>query len=86
MSLRRKILLPILALLLLVPSGVVYVVATTQWGLQMVASRLGKAGPVTIAAGKVTGTLVDGFTVDTLRIQHRLSDITVQGASGKGIR
>jgi translocation and assembly module TamB len=83
MSLRRKILLPILALLLLVPSGALYVVATTEWGLKLVVSRLGKAGPVTITAGTVTGTLVDGFTVDRLRVQHRLSDVTIEHASGR---
>jgi translocation and assembly module TamB len=83
MSLRRKILLGLLALLLLVPSTVLYVVATTEWGLQLIASRLRKAGPVTITAGNVTGTLVDGFSVDRLRIQHRLSDVTIEDASGR---
>ncbi|MEO8315741.1 MAG: translocation/assembly module TamB domain-containing protein, partial [Pseudomonadota bacterium] len=83
MSRRRKILLALLGLVLLVPSAALYVVATTQWGLQLVVSRLGKAGPVTITVGTVSGTLVDGFTVDKVRIQHRLSDVTIEHASGR---
>jgi translocation and assembly module TamB len=83
MSLRRKILLGLLALVLLVPSAVLYMVATTERGLQFVVARLDKAGPVIITAGTVTGTLVDGFHIDRLRVQHRLSDVTIENASGR---
>ncbi|MEO6080109.1 MAG: translocation/assembly module TamB domain-containing protein [Steroidobacteraceae bacterium] len=82
MKLRRKIALGFVAILLLVPTAVTYVVVTTESGLQFVVSRLGKIGPVTITAGTVTGTLAYGFSVDSLRIQHRLSDVQIDHASG----
>jgi translocation and assembly module TamB len=77
MSLRRKILLGLLGLVLLVPTGVVYFIATTESGLQFVARRLGKLGPVTVTMGEVRGTLVDGFSIATLRVQHRRADVHV---------
>ena len=77
MRLRSKILLGVLGLLLLVPTGVVYYIATTESGLQFVARRLGKMGPVTVTAGQVRGTLVDGFTIDSLRVQHRRADVQI---------
>ncbi|MEO6185321.1 MAG: hypothetical protein ABIP38_07760, partial [Steroidobacteraceae bacterium] len=82
MSRRRKILLAILAPLLLVPSGVLYFIVTTECGLQFIASHLGKMGPVTVTASGVSGTLADGFAVDSLRIQHRLSDVQIDHVSG----
>ena len=83
MSLRRKILLAILAPLLLVPTGVLYFILTTERGLQFVASHLGKIGPVTVTASGVSGTLADGFAVESLRIQHHLSDVQIDHASGR---
>jgi translocation and assembly module TamB len=83
MSRRRKIFLGIAAVLLLIPSAALYLVATTERGLQFVVSRLGKIGPVTITAGTVTGTLVDGIRIDKLRIQHRWSDVQIENAAGR---
>jgi translocation and assembly module TamB len=83
MSLRRKILLAVMAILVLVPGSVMYWIVTTEAGLQFVVNRLGKMGSMTITAGTVKGTLVDGFSVDSLRIQHRLSDVQIDNASGR---
>jgi translocation and assembly module TamB len=83
MSLRRKIILGILALLLLVPTIVLYYIVTTESGLQFVARRLGKMGTVTVTAADVSGTLVGGFRIGSLRIQHRLSDVQINDATGR---
>ncbi len=80
---RRKILLVLLGVLLLLPSAIVYWVVTTESGLKFLVARLQKVGPVTITAGETTGTLVRGITISTLRIEHRLSDIQVEQASGR---
>ena len=77
MSLRRKILLALLGILLLVPTAAVYYVATTESGLQFLTRRLGKMGTMTVTAGEARGTLVDGFTLSSLRIQHRRVDVQV---------
>jgi translocation and assembly module TamB len=79
----RKILVVLLGVLLLLPSTVVYWVVTTESGLKFLVARLQKVGPVTITAGEITGTLVDGITLSSLRIEHRLSDILVEQASGR---
>ncbi len=83
MSLRRKIILVLIALLLVVPTGFMYFVATTESGLQFLARRVtGKVGPVTIHMEGVRGTLVRGFSVATLHVQHRRSDVQIAGAEG----
>ncbi len=83
MSLRRKILLTLMAILLLVPGTLMYVIVTTEAGLQFVVKRLGKVGPVILTPGTAQGTLVDGFRIDSLRIQHRLADVQIDHASGR---
>ncbi|MFO7324253.1 MAG: translocation/assembly module TamB domain-containing protein [Pseudomonadota bacterium] len=83
MTRRRKILLALLAPLLLVPTGVLYWVATTEAGLRFALDRVRKVGPVVITTRDVRGTLVDGIEVGFLRVQHRLSDTRVEGASGR---
>jgi len=83
MSLRRKIILALLALLLLVPTGFMYYLATTESGLQFLARRVtGKVGPVTISMQGVRGTLVRGFSVAWLRVQHRRSDVQITAGEG----
>ena len=83
MSLRRKIILVLIALLVLLPTAFMYYVATTESGLQFLARRVtGKVGPVTISIEGVRGTLVRGFSVATLRVQHRRSDVQITGAQG----
>ena len=77
MRLRSKILLGLLGLVLLVPMGALYYVATTESGLQFLARRLGKIGPVTVTIDGIRGTLVDGFTIASLRVQHRRVDVRV---------
>ena len=77
MSLRRKILLALLGILLLVPTAAVYYVATTESGLQFITHRLGKMGNVTVTAGEARGTLVGGFTLSSLRVQHRRADVQI---------
>ncbi|MDQ2640401.1 MAG: translocation/assembly module TamB domain-containing protein [Pseudomonadota bacterium] len=83
MTRRRKILLVLLGVLLLLPSATVYWVVTTEAGLNFLVKRLQKVGPVTLTAGEITGTLVSGITISTLRIEHRLSDIHVEQAAGR---
>lgn len=83
MRLRRKLLIALGAVVLLTPTVMLYFVASTERGLQFVAGHLGKVGPVTITAGEVRGTFVDGFEVDTLRVEHRLSDIHAQAIKGR---
>jgi len=83
MSLRRKIILVLIALLLLVPTGFMYYLATTESGLQFLARRVtGKVGPVTISMQGVRGTLVRGFSVASLRVQHRRSDVQITAGEG----
>ena len=79
----KLILLLGLLLLLLVPTAVVTWVVTTEAGLQFVAGRLGKVGPVTVTVTGVQGTLVKGFSFQSLRIQHRRADIQVGAAEGR---
>ena len=57
MSRRRRIALLLAGLLVLLPSAAVLVVASTAWGLQAVATRLGKIGSVTVHVEGVSGTL-----------------------------
>ena len=83
MSLRRKILLGLLGILLLVPTAVLYYIATTESGLQFVTRRLGKMGPVTIDVGEAKGTLVDGFTLTSVRVRHRRVDIQVDSLEAR---
>jgi translocation and assembly module TamB len=82
MSLRRKIILGLLLLVLLLPTALVYYIATTESGLRLVAERLGKLGPVTLTIRGVKGTLVTGFSIENLRIQHRLSDVQATQVQG----
>jgi len=83
MSLRRKLILIFVALLLLVPTGFIYYIATTEAGLQFLARQVtGKVGPLTISMEGVRGTLVRGFAVTSLRVQHRRSDVLITNADG----
>ena len=84
MSLRKKILLALLAMLLLLPSAALYFVASTASGLRFVARQLeGTRGSVSLHIGAVEGTLADGFKVESLRVQHRRADVQVAGVVGK---
>jgi len=78
MSLRRKVLLLLLSVVLLVPLGMLYYIATTESGLQFLVRRLAKVGPVTVTVGEVHGTLVDGFSATAVRVQHRRADVQVE--------
>ncbi len=79
----RLVLLGVLGLVLLAPTAGLYFVASTQAGLRFVTSRIGKVGPVTITATDVGGTLVDGFTVGSLRIQQRRVEVRISNAKGQ---
>ncbi len=84
MSLRKKILLAVLALLLLLPTAGLYFVASTASGLRFVARQLeGTRGSITLNIGAVEGTLADGFKVESLHVQHRRADVQVAGVVGK---
>ncbi len=83
MRLRTRILLVVAALVVLVPTAGLYWVATTEAGLRFVVERARRVGPVAITAEGVSGTLVDGVRVGTLRIEHRLSDTRIEEASGR---
>lgn len=83
MSRRRKILLVIAGMLVLVPTGILYWVATTEAGLQFLVARLHKVGPITLTVENIRGTLTQGISIDFLRVEHRLSDVRVEQASGR---
>ena len=82
MSLRRKILLVLVALLVLVPSVLLFLVVTTETGLQMVTQRLGHMGIVTLTVRGVHGTLVRGFSAEYVRIESKYSDIQITNVAG----
>ncbi|HUG71921.1 MAG TPA: translocation/assembly module TamB domain-containing protein [Steroidobacteraceae bacterium] len=83
MRLRRKLLLGLLGVVLLVPTAVLYWVATTESGLRFVVQRLDVVGPVTLTIDEVSGTLTDGVRIGALRVQHRLSDTRIEEAEGR---
>ena len=83
MKLLRNLLLILLGIIVLVPTGALYLVASTESGLRFVATRLGRMGSVTITAEQVSGTLTDGFTVGALHIQQRRSDVSIRNATGR---
>ena len=83
MKVFRNLLLVLLAVVILVPTGTLYLVASTESGLQFVAARLGKMGQVTVTAGEVSGTLTGGFRVGTLHIQQQRADIQITNATGQ---
>ena len=83
MSRRRLIFLIVLGLLALVSSGTVFVVATTEWGLQAVATRLGKLGPVTLKVAGVSGTLYRGAHIQSLDIEHERVHLHFTGIEGR---
>ncbi len=83
MSRRRKILLVIAGMLVLVPTGILYWVATTEAGLQFLVARLHKVGPITLTVENIRGTLTQGISIDSLRVEHRLSDVRVEQVSGR---
>jgi translocation and assembly module TamB len=82
MSLRRKILLLLIALLVLVPTVLMFLVVTTETGLQMVTQRLGHMGMVTVTVRGVHGTLVRGFSAESVRIESKYSDILITRVQG----
>ena len=82
MSLRRRIVLGLLALLVLVPSALLFLVVTTETGLQMVTQRLGHLGIVTLTIRGVRGTLVRGFSAESVRIESKYSDILITKLEG----
>jgi translocation and assembly module TamB len=82
MRLHRKLLLLLVALLVLVPSVLLFLVATTESGLQMVTQRLGHMGIVTVTVRGVRGTLVRGFSAEYVRIESKYSDIVIAKVQG----
>lgn len=82
-KLRRWILLGLLAVVLVTPTALMYAIVSTEAGLQFIASRLGQIGPVTVTVRDVKGTLSGGFTVGSLRVQHRRVDVQISDASGQ---
>ncbi len=83
MKLLRTLLLVLLGIIVLVPTGALYLVASTESGLRFITARLGKMGQVTVTAEQVSGTLTDGFTVGSLRIQQRRADVRITNAKGQ---
>jgi translocation and assembly module TamB len=79
----RMVLWILIALALLVPTAGLYVVASTQAGLRFIAARVGQLGAVTVTMEQVSGTLVDGFTIGSLRVQQRRADVRITNASGQ---
>jgi len=83
MRLRHRIFLLVLVLLLLAPTAFVAWVVTTEPGLQFVARRLHRVGPVTVTIVDMHGTLVRGVSFTSLRVEHRRVDIHVGPSSGR---
>lgn len=83
MKLLRNLLLVLLGIIVLVPTGALYLVASTESGLRFVTARLGKLGSVTVTAEAVSGTLTGGFTVGSLRIQQRRADVRITNAAAQ---
>jgi translocation and assembly module TamB len=82
MTRRRRILVALLALAVMLPTGLLTWVATTEAGLRFLLERARKVGPATITAADVHGTLVRGVTVGSLHVQHRLSDTRIEDLQG----
>lgn len=83
MSTRRLILQDLLTLLLLVPSIMLYHVVSSESGLQWLARHLNRTiGPVTLVVEGVSGTLLEGFHVERVHVQHRRAEVEVHDASG----
>jgi len=83
MKLLRRMLLILLGIIVLVPTGVLYLVASTESGLRFVAAHLDRVGRLTVTAEDVSGTLTDGFSVGSLRIQQRRADVRITNAKGR---
>jgi autotransporter translocation and assembly factor TamB len=64
------LLLALLGLIVLLPTALVMVAATTETGLQIVAQRLKKVGRVQIDARGIEGSLTGGFRIASLTIDH----------------
>jgi translocation and assembly module TamB len=83
MSVRRRIVLLLVAFLVLLPTGLLMLVASTEWGLSTVATRLAVIGPVTLHVEGVSGTLARGAHIDTLDIRHRRVHLHFTGIDGR---
>jgi len=71
MTLRRRIAIGLLALVTLLPSAAVVWLATTERGLQLLATHVHKAGPVTLQIDGASGTLAGGFHLESFDLQHK---------------
>ena len=83
MSRRRRLALLFAGLLLLLPSAAVLLLASTAWGLQAVATRLGTIGPVTLHIEGVSGTLAGGARIELLDIEHPRVHLRFTGIEGR---
>ena len=83
MTRRRRIHFALLAVLLLTPSALLMLVAGTEWGLQAVAQRLDRIGPVRLHLEGVSGTLARGARIAVLDIQHRRVHLHFTGIEGR---
>ncbi len=83
MSRRRRIALVLLGILIVLPSAALLVVASTEWGLQAVATRLGVLGPVTLQVEGVSGTLAGGARIELLDIEHERVHLRFTGIEGR---
>lgn len=83
MSRRRLIALIVLGILVVLPSAALVLVASTEWGLQTVATRLGTIGPVRLHVEGVSGTLSGGARIDLLDIEHERVHLRFTGIQGR---
>jgi translocation and assembly module TamB len=67
----------------MLPSTAVLIVASTEWGLRVVATRLGKIGPVTLHVEGVSGTLAGGARIEVLDIEHERVHLHFTGIEGR---
>ena len=83
MSLRRRILLGIVLLLVLAPWALVLWITTTERGLQWTAAHLGTLGRTTLHIEDVSGTLAGGFRLGSFDLKHRRVHLHLQGVEGQ---
>jgi len=83
MSRRRRIALVLAGILVALPTATLMVIASTEWGLRNVATRLGKLGPVTLQVEGVSGTLARGARIEMLDIRHRRVHLHFTGIEGR---
>ena len=83
MKKRHYIGIALLTILVLLPSVAMYLVVSTNAGLVAITSRLGRIGSTTLRIEGVEGTLLDGYRVAVLDIDHPRVHLRFTKLSGR---